>query len=61
MTTVTLTHGAMMLAVRSVPAAVCGTCGEEHVDESIVARLLQIAEGAAGAGVQAEVREYLAA
>jgi YgiT-type zinc finger domain-containing protein len=60
-TTVTLTRGVMTLVVKGVPADVCGTCGEEYVAEDIAARLLQIADESAQAGVQVEVREYVAA
>ena len=60
-TTVTLTRGGMTLVFRGVPAQVCDTCGEEYVDEATTAHLLAVAEEAAAAGVQVEVREYVAA
>lgn len=59
--TVTLTRGQMTLVVRNVPAQVCATCGEDYVDEATAAELLAIADAAVGAGVQVEVREYVAA
>lgn len=37
------------------------TCGEEYVDEDIATHLLQIAEEASQAGVQINVRRYVAA
>lgn len=60
-TTVTLTRGSMTLVFRGVPAQVCVNCGEEYVDEATTARLLTVAEEAAAAGVQVDVRAYVAA
>ena len=51
----------MTLVVKGVPARVCPNCGEEYVDEETAARLLHAAEEAARAGVQVEIREYVAA
>lgn len=59
--TVTLTRGATTLVFKGVPARVCRNCGEEYVDEAAAARLLRTAEEAARAGVQIDVREYVAA
>lgn len=59
--TVTLEREGMTLVVKAVPAMVCGNCGEEYVDEATTARLLRIAEDAAKAGVQVDVREFVAA
>ncbi len=59
--TVTLTRGAVTLVFKSVPAHVCMNCGEEYVEQETTARLLEAAEEAARAGVQVEVREYVAA
>jgi YgiT-type zinc finger domain-containing protein len=58
---VTLTRETLTLVVRDVPAQVCENCGEEYVDEVTTARLLQVAEEAARAGVQVDVRQYVAA
>ena len=60
-TTVTLTRDRITLVFRGVPAAVCDNCGEEYLDEGIAARLLALAEEAAQAGIQVEVRDYVAA
>ena len=49
------------VVIKEVPARVCQTCGEEYVDEEIAARLLKIAEEATQAGVQIDVRRYIAA
>lgn len=60
-TTVTLTRGDMTLVIGGVPALICDSWGEEYVDEAIASHLLELAEDAARAGVQVEVREYVAA
>lgn len=60
-TTVTLERDGATLVVKGVPARVCENCGEEYVDEDAASRLLDLAETAARAGVQVEVREYGAA
>ena len=49
------------VVIKGVPARICGNCGEEYVDELVTRELLQIASAAAVAGVQVEVREYVAA
>lgn len=58
--TVTLEREGVTLVVRGVPARVCPNCGEEYVDEKTTARLLRTAEEAARAGVQVDVREFVA-
>lgn len=60
-TTVTLSRDRMTLVFKGVPAQVCDNCGEEYVDEETTAQLLAIAEEAAQAGVQVDVRDYIAA
>ncbi len=59
--TITLQRNGTTVVVKDVPAQVCKNCGEEFVEESITRRLLQAAEDAVQAGVQVDVREYLAA
>jgi YgiT-type zinc finger domain-containing protein len=59
-TTITLERGEMTLVVKGVPAQVCQNCGEVYVDEVISARVLGEAEAAVRAGVQVEVRTYVA-
>ena len=59
--TVILERNGMTLVFKSVPARVCQTCGEQYVNEATTSRLLQVAEEAARAGVQVDVREYLTA
>jgi YgiT-type zinc finger domain-containing protein len=57
-TTVMLERDGAILVFKKVPAEVCG---EEYVDEQTTARLLAAAEEAVRAGVQVDVREYVAA
>lgn len=57
----TIFRDAMTLVVKNIPADVCDNCGEEYVDEIVVARLEVLAEEASKAGVQVDVREYVAA
>ncbi len=59
--TVTLERDGMILVFKKVPAEVCEVCGEEYVTEQITGRLLAAAEEAARAGVQVDIREYVAA
>lgn len=59
--TITLERAAMTLVVKDVPAQVCQNCGEVYVDEEVTAHLLAEAEAAARAGVQVDVRAYVAA
>ena len=58
--TVTLERDGITLVVKGVPARVCPNCGEEYVDEETTARLIRAAEEAAQAGVQVDVREFVA-
>ncbi len=60
-TTVTLERDLLTLVVKGVPARVCDTCGEQYVEEETATRLLQTLEEAARAGVQVDVRAYVAA
>ena len=59
--TVTLERDGATVVIKGVPARVCGTCGEEYVEEGVTARLLKTAEEAARSGVQVDVRTYVAA
>jgi len=60
-TTVTLTPRNLTLVVKRVPAEVCDTCGEVYVDQATTARLLETAADAERAGVEVDVREFVAA
>lgn len=60
-TTVTLERDGLTIVIKNVPAQVCVNCGEEYVDDKTTSRLLKTAEEAARAGVQVDIREYIAA
>lgn len=59
--TVTLERDGMTLVIKGVPANICANCGEEYVDEKTTKELLKSAEEAIKAGVQVDIREYIAA
>lgn len=59
-TTVTLERDGMTLVVKAVPAEVCSNCGEAYVDAETTEQILHAAEDAARAGVQVDIREYVA-
>jgi len=59
--TLTLERGTATLVIKAVPARVCQNCGEVYVDESVAAGLLNEADRALQAGVQVDVRAYVAA
>lgn len=59
--TITLERGATTLVFKNVPAQVCANCGEAYVDDDTTTQLLATAEAAVQAGVQIEVREFIAA
>jgi YgiT-type zinc finger domain-containing protein len=59
--TVTLERDGTTLIVRGVPAEICENCGEEYVEDSAAARLLETAEEAARAGAHLDIREFAAA
>ena len=59
--TATLERGATTLVFKGVPPEVCTCCGEEYVDEATTRQLLKTAEEAAAAGVQVDIRQFVAA
>jgi len=61
MTTVTLERETLTLVVKGVPARVCSECGEEYVDDQVATHLLALVEQAAQAGVQVDIRRFVAA
>ncbi len=60
-TDVLLSPGTLTLVVKGVPALICGTCGEEYVDEQVTKVLLKMANSAESAGVRVELRQYATA
>jgi len=59
-TALTLERGSMVLVYRGVPAEMFTNCGEAYVGEEASARILIAAEEAGAAGVQVDVREFVA-
>jgi len=59
-TTATLQRGNATLVVKGVPARVCDNCGEAYLDEQVARRLMETAKQALNAGVQVDVREFVA-
>ena len=60
-TTVTLERNGAALVVRKVPAQVCENCGEAYVEADATRKLLDAAREALRAGVEVEIREFVAA
>ncbi len=60
-TDVLLTRDNMTLVVKGVPALICGSCGEEYVDEDSTRLLRELADDAERAGVQVDVRQFATA
>lgn len=58
--TVTLERGGTTLVFKHVPAQVCENCGEAYIDETTTTQLLSAAESAVQAGVQVEIRAFIA-
>ena len=59
--TVTLERGNVTLVYKAVPAQVCENCGEEYISSETTASLLVQADAAVRAGVEVEVKAYIAA
>lgn len=59
--TVTLEREGTVIVFREVPAQVCDQCGETYHNETTTAALLDQAQAAAAAGVQADIRRFKAA
>jgi YgiT-type zinc finger domain-containing protein len=60
-TTLTLERGGATFVIKNVPAQVCPNCGEAYVDEQAAAQVLHTAEQMARAGIQVDIRQYVAA
>lgn len=59
--TMAFTRDGTTVVVKDVPADICDNCGEEYLDEAVTDRLLAIAEEAVRAGVEVDVRRFVAA
>lgn len=60
-TTMTLERYSTTVVFKNVPAEVCQTCGEAYLNAETTRHLLHIVEDAVRAGVQVDVRSYVAA
>ena len=60
-TTVTFERGDSVFVVKEVPAQICPNCGEDYVDEKVVAELLRSADDLAHTGAKVDVRTYRSA
>ena len=58
LTSVSFQRGEMHLTIKNVPARVCPSCGEAHVDEQVAALLLRSADVASYAGISQGAIEY---
>jgi YgiT-type zinc finger domain-containing protein len=59
--TATFERGSATIVIKGVPAEVCEICGESYLSEEVSRKLLKQAEEAASAGVQVDIRKYMAA
>lgn len=60
-TTLTLERNGALLVFKNIPARVCDNCGEAYLDDAVTQQLLADAERATDAGVEVDVRHYVAA
>ncbi len=59
--TATFERNGATIVVKAVPAEICEICGESYLSEEVSKKLLKQAEEAAKAGVQVDIRKYIAA
>ena len=59
--TITLERGELVVVFKKVPARVCQVCSETYVDDSTTEQLLRTAETISEAGVQVDIRTFVAA
>ena len=60
-TTEVFERDSLTLVIKGIPAEVCEDCGEAYTDEATTERLLTLVDEAKHAGVQVDVRRYIAA
>jgi len=58
--TVTLHRGDTTVIFKSVPAEVCGNCGERYLSDNVTGQLLQRAEEAVKKGAEVEILRFAA-
>ena len=59
-TTLTLQRDESTIIVKQVPAYVCDVCGEGYTEAPVTDRVLALADRAVEAGVELDVRRYVA-
>lgn len=59
--TATFERNGATIVIKGIPADVCEICGENYLSAEISKKLLQQAEDAARAGVQVDIRKFMAA
>jgi len=59
--TATFERDGATIVIKGVPAEVCEICGESYLSEEVSKKLLKQAEDAARAGVQVDIRKFMAA
>lgn len=59
-TTLTLQRGESTIIFKDVPAFVCDSCGEGYTEGAVTDRVLEEADRAVQAGVEVDVRRYVA-
>ncbi len=59
--TFTVTREGTIVVTKGVPADICDNCGEAYFNEEVTDRLLAIANEAMEAGVEVDVRRFVAA
>jgi YgiT-type zinc finger domain-containing protein len=60
-TTLSVDRGGHVIVIRSVPAEVCSTCGEEYLSAEVMKTLEAEVEQAERAGIEVAVRSFQAA
>jgi YgiT-type zinc finger domain-containing protein len=61
MMTATFERNGTTIVVQGVPAEICEICGESYLSSEVSHKLLQQVQDSARAGVQVDIRKYLAA
>jgi len=60
-TTLSVDRGGHVVVIRSIPADVCSTCGEEYLSAEVMKTLEAEVEQAERAGIEVAVRSFQAA
>ena len=57
-TTVTFDKEDSILVLKRVPAEICGTCGEDYLDQEVTGRVLNFSKQAQEEGVELKIMKY---